>query len=208
MHENVAATSKCTECDWRHHVAVCTARSRHPTNPSPHSSEPSRGALNPEAPTYTPTTSDQALWTYSSKQVLLQTATVVAFNPDDPSRAVRVRVVLDTGSQSSYVTDDVREHLSLKIDGERPMSIVTFGSNAAQRRVCKHLEVGLRFKDNSATRLTVFSIPTICQPIAPYAIGDHRNRFPHLVGLELADNGLAIGSRPPDWFRSLLGISD
>ena len=93
-HSNI----KCTECDERHHVAVCTAQSRHPTNPSPHSSEPSRGALNPEAPTYTPTTSDQALWTYSSKQVLLQTATAVAFNPDDPSRTVHVRVVLDTGS--------------------------------------------------------------------------------------------------------------
>lgn len=85
-----------------------------PTSDPPHSS------LNSGAPTYTPAPnpSDPALWTYLSKHVLLQTATAVAFNPDDPSKAVQIRIVLDTGSQSSYLTNAVQDQLSLTVDGE------------------------------------------------------------------------------------------
>ena len=36
--------------------------------------------------------------------------------------------------------------------------------------------------------LTVFSVPTICQPIAPCFIADCLDCFPHLAGLELADD--------------------
>ena len=68
------------------------------------------------------------------------------------------------------------------------MSIVSFGSSEAERRVCKYMTVGLRYKDNSTMHLAVFSVPTICQPIAPYAMYDHHDHFPHLVGLDLANN--------------------
>lgn len=179
---------KCTECDGRHHVAVCPARSKGPTKTSPLTSDPPRGGLNPEALTYNPSPNDQALWTYSSKSVLLQTATAVVFNPDDPSKAIEIHIVLDTGSQSSYLTDTVRDRLALRIGGERQMSIVTFGSSEAERRVCKYMTIGLRCKDNSTMHLTAFSVSTICQPIAPYTVADCRDRFPHLLGLELADN--------------------
>ena len=68
---------------------------------------PLHGSLNPEALTYTPNTNDRALWTYSSRRVLLQIATAVVFNPDDPSQATQVHIVLDTGSQCSYITNAV-----------------------------------------------------------------------------------------------------
>ena len=119
---------------------------------------------------------------------MLQTATAVAFNPDDPSQATQVRIVLDTGSQSSYITDAIQDQLSLKIGGERPISIATFGSSEAERRVCKHMTVGVKCKDNSTVNLNVFSIPTICQPIASHTMEDNMDCFPHLVGLDLADN--------------------
>ena len=43
----------------------------------------------------------------------LQTATAIAFNPDNPSKTSRVCIVLDTGSQNLYVIDNVRNQLSL-----------------------------------------------------------------------------------------------
>ena len=82
------------------------------------------------------------------------------------------------------------------------MSIVTFGSSEAERCVCKYMTIGLRCKDNSTMHLAVF-FPMIYQLITPYAMYDHHDRFPHLVGLDLADNaytssplevGLLIGS--------------
>ena len=194
---------KCTECDGRHHVAVCQSRFKGSTKTSSSTSNPPRSSLNPEAPTYAPSVSDPALWTYSSKRVLLQTATAIAFNPDNPSKTSRVRIVLDTGSQNSYVIDNVRNQLSLKTGGERSMSIATFGSSEAERRVCKYTTIRLKCKDNSDMHLTVYSVPSICQPITPNAVPDNYDRFPHLVGLELADDvpsdspleiGLLIGS--------------
>ena len=127
----------------------------------------------------------------------------MAFNPDDPTNALELCIVLDTGSQSSYLMEAVRDQLLLKNFGEQPMSIATFGSSEAEKRVCKQVTVGLRCKDDDVIHLTVFSIPTICQPIAPYAMDQHRDCYPHLTGLELADNvytrsplevGLLVGS--------------
>ena len=135
--------------------------------------------------------------------MLLQTAVTEAFNPEDPSKTTRVRVVLDTGSQHTYVTDTVRRELGLTTGGERNLSIVTFGSSEAKRRVCKYMTIALQCKDGSSRQLTVFSVPMICQPLAPSSMSEHLHRFPHLTGLELADDlssdsphevGLLIGS--------------
>ena len=49
--------------------------------------------LNPEATPYSPP-STSTLWTYSGKNVLLQTAQATAFNPDYPSKTCRVRIVM------------------------------------------------------------------------------------------------------------------
>ena len=95
--------------------------------------------------------------------------------------------MLDTGSQNSYVIDSVQTQLSLKVGGERSMSTATFGSSEAERRVCKYTTIGLKYKDNSDMHLTVYSVPSICQPITPNAVPDRYDCFPHLVGLELAD---------------------
>ena len=67
------------------------------------------------------------------------------------------------------------------------MLIVTFGSSEAKRQVCNYMRVGLRCRDDSMIHLTVFSVPTICQLIAPRFVADC-HRFPHLAGLELADD--------------------
>ena len=108
---------KCLSCKGQHHVAICPNKS----NPRAEESNTSSGSettttLNPEAAPYDPPTT-RTLWTYSGKHVLLQPAQAMAFNPDCPSKVRRVRIVMDTGSQKSYITDRVRE-LALAIVGE------------------------------------------------------------------------------------------
>ena len=136
------------------------------------------------------------------QHILLQTATAIAFNPEDPSKMSHVHIVLDTGSQNSYITDAARNQLSLRISGEQSMSIVTFGSSEAQRRVCEYMRVGLKCRDDSMMYLTVFPVPTICQPIVPHSVADCHDRFPHLAGLELADD---ICTRSPLGIALLIG---
>ena len=49
------------------------------------------------------------------KGYLLQTAFVIATNPEDTSKEVKLRLVIDSGSQRSYVTQRARALLELPL---------------------------------------------------------------------------------------------
>ena len=84
----------CIRCKGRHHVAICPNESKpKPRESHTGSSSDTTANLNPEATPYSPP-STSTLWTYSGKHVLLQTAQATAFNPDHPSKACRVRIVM------------------------------------------------------------------------------------------------------------------
>ena len=97
---------KCTHCRGRHHSSICL---RGVLRPPPASSGGEQiktqqpFGINPSAPASQPSTT--SLWTSSNQGILLQTAQVMVFNPDDPQHSKQVRVVLDSGSQQSYVTE-------------------------------------------------------------------------------------------------------
>ena len=57
----------------------------------------------------------------SDRAILLLTAKAITFNPSDPRVSQSVRIVLDTGSQRSYVTNLVKEKLALVPEGEQCM---------------------------------------------------------------------------------------
>lgn len=84
-HRNI----KCLSCKGRHHVAVCLNKAGPRVGESgPNAGREATPSLNPQAPSYTPQPT-RALWTYTGKHVLLQTAQVTAYNPDDPSKMRR-----------------------------------------------------------------------------------------------------------------------
>jgi len=68
--------------------------------------------------------------------VLLQTARTTVYNLGDPANSKEVRIILDTGSQRSYITESVKEHLSLVPVGTETMIINTFGVENQYRQVC------------------------------------------------------------------------
>lgn len=185
---NCRSRIKCLCCKGRHHVAICSNKPSRETEPTPSAANPTQGNLNPEAPMYKPPTSTSNLWIYSGKSVLLQTAQVTAFNPDYPSRTARIRIVLDTGSQRSYITDSMRERLALTPAGEQRMTIMTFGDAQGSDRVCEYLEVGLKLKNGQNQIVTLFSVPMICETLIAHPLAECREACPHLTGLELADD--------------------
>lgn len=207
---NCRSRIKCLTCKGRHHVAICPNKSYPRTEDStPSSSSETTAALNPEAVPYNPPTTS-ALWTCSAKRVLLQTAQATVFNPDCPSRTQRVRIVMDTGSHSSYITDRVREQLALTTAGERPLTITTFGATRGGRRMYEFVKVGLKLKSGLSQMLTLFSVPAICEPLTCHPLVDSREMYPHLSGLELADEpedgqelhvDILVGS---DWYWDLV----
>ena len=195
---------QCCFCKGRHHIAICSAVTR------PKIEEPKAGTesdktsgLNPQAQTYQPQTSN--MWTHAGRQVLLQTAQTTAFNPDCPSMSARVRVVMDTGSQMSYIADAARQQLALTAAGERSLSIMTFGATQGSDRSCEYVRVGLRLRSGKDVIVTLFSVPTICEPLTSHPLVDCRETYPHLTGLELADDPGDDQSLRVDILRPLLG---
>ena len=143
---NCRTNSRCMDCKGHHHISICSRNA--PTSEAPlvmnspvtsqPRTEPSAGrnaGLNPQAPVYAPTPPTTSLWVRGDQAILLQTAKVAAFNPSDPRAFQLVRIVLDTGSQRSYITNSVKEKLSLVPKGEQCVSIMTFGSNKEKSQV-------------------------------------------------------------------------
>ena len=59
--------------------------------------------------------------------VLLQTASGYVFG-EDQSAKVSVNILFDSGSQQSYVTEELKMKLSLESNGSETLNLNTFGS--------------------------------------------------------------------------------
>ena len=129
-------------------------------------------------------------------QIVQYTAQAQAFKPDVPQRRRQVRIVLDCGSQRSYVTEQVARELALNPKGEQSLTIMTFGSSAEQSRVCTFTKLNLVLSDGETQTLTLFAVPLICEPLVCHPVSFCQESFDHLNGLHLADP--TDGSSHPD----------
>ena len=96
--------------------------------------------------------------------------------------------MIDTGSQRSYITEKVRNRLALMAAGERCMTTVIFGGTSHDECVCDYVRVSLKVKYGQVQVLTLFLVPRICEPLTSHPLANSREMYPHLSGLELADD--------------------
>ena len=95
-----------------------------------------------------------------TNQVLMQTATAVVKNPqNDPS--VSVHLILDSGSQRPYITENLAKGLKLTLNQTEKLSVVTFGSDKPKKIECRLSELHLFLKDGSIMSLRVTVVPNI-----------------------------------------------
>ena len=97
--------------------------------------------------------------------ILLQTAQAYV---SGPSHRVRVRVIFDSGSQRSFICEDIKDQLDLPVIGRESLQINVFG-NDDQRKDIQSKEL-IEFTIGSIansfqTKIQAFTIPKICQPI-------------------------------------------
>lgn len=193
--------SKCSKCCGRHHFTICSRMSREdakqtspavPTidessvRPVTLQTNPQTSSLNPNATSFVapPTTS---MYVSAGKTVLLQTARVLVYNPDAPQSSLEIRAVLDTGSQRSYVTNQVKDALALKPEGEQCMSIISFGSDKRNTQRCEVVKVGMKMRDGTDKEFELFTVPLICESLTAQPIAVCVEKYDHLARLELAD---------------------
>ena len=96
--------------------------------------------------------------------------------------------MMDTGSQMSYIAEAARQQLALTSDGERSLSIMTFGAKQANSPSCEYVRVGLKLRGDQVLIFKLFSMLMICEPLMSHFLVDCQKSYPHLTGLELADD--------------------
>ena len=199
--------SRCRVCKGRHHTSICgssplsgSGSRQAPPQPSggvtlqsPPAEAPTTCAttthstLNPSAPTFPPPATSTSLCAASDKVILLQTALANVSSPHDRNHVLRVRIVMDSGSQRSYLTQRVKDRLSLPVTNEQRLSIAAFGSRRGQPRQCEVVRLIIATKSGINQELELLVVPHICDPLTTQNTSTCSKKYDHIAHLNLAD---------------------
>nr|XP_054933975.1 uncharacterized protein LOC129388030 [Dermacentor andersoni] len=99
-------------------------------------------------------------------RVLLQTARAYA---EGQHNSALVRMLLDSGSQRTFVRQDVSRRLNLRVIGGEKLAIYAFGSERpSEERRCHRVECWLRnWRNNTRVRIEALEVPEICGDLLP-----------------------------------------
>ena len=130
MSKDCRSPLSCTRCNTCHHTSICTGHANtQPNNsqtaPANHSTQTGRSStqvatlpLTSQTPTMVPPpirSSTTVLYCVNvNTPMLLQTAQAYIHKPDDSSHGMAIRLILDGGSQRSYITQWVEDALELE----------------------------------------------------------------------------------------------
>ena len=112
-----------------------------------------------------PGTNSVVCYSNSSTPLLLQTAQAIVYNPQRPECKVKVRIILESGSQRTYLTDNLKKILQLPVLERKQVSIKTFGSTDERVKFVEIASLGIELKGGPTLSLSVSTVPLICQPL-------------------------------------------
>ena len=119
----------------------------------------------------------------SKVQVLLQTARTYAY-VENSTKLLPVRVLLESGSQRSYITNHLKGKLGLIPIKTQTLNLNTFGNEKFPKRDCDLIKVCLQGNHGEDVNISALSFEAICSSV-PSTVSLHEH--PHLLHLDLAD---------------------
>ncbi|XP_060597241.1 uncharacterized protein LOC132751136 [Ruditapes philippinarum] len=132
--------------------------------------------------------SEENVLVSSNEMVLMQTAITDIKNPDT-SATQSVRLLLDSGSHRTYITENLARKLHLKVTGEQEIKLVTFGNNSTQCIKTKCANIDVKLKNGEYHSISVNKVPTISGNLhrSPAGVLD-KEHVKHIIGsVDLAD---------------------
>ena len=100
----------------------------------------------------------------SGESVLMQTAKTKVNNPIN-NKQQTVRILLDTGSQRTYITESLAKSLNLKLREHREITLVTFGSMKPQKIKSPATTVDITLKNGHTLQIDANVVPNIAGDI-------------------------------------------
>ena len=169
---------KCYRCNGKHHSSICTFEKRK-KDPSSDGGDVSVDADEKQ-------TTESLISVCKRNSVLLQTARAQISSTDE-AETKNIRLLFDSGSQSSYITPKARDALKLRPLGKQTVSIKVFG-NVENTKVLDVVRFSVRSRDNTMNVYVTALVSDICLPIEEQKINVAQNTHAHLRGLPLADS--------------------
>ena len=170
LSKECSSSYACRKCNGRHHVSLCF------------------GSKEKENPTEKDETVETTTGTHVQTKggILLQTANAVVCGS---VASTDTRLLFDTGSQRSYISEDVVQKLDLKAVRTERVVIKTFGSEEATMKKLKVVRFKVKRKVGEGyVSCEALCVPMVCSPIASQDVDYAGKTFEHLKGLELADS--------------------
>ena len=125
----------------------------------------------------------------SSTSVLLQTAMVSVFPVDNSEEAINVRLLFDSWSQLSSISDRLRNRLRLPTVKTEKLLINSFSDDSEQLREYDTVQFGVKgLNDDLMLYINAHTVPLICSPIQNQAKRIAVESYDHLSLIELADS--------------------
>ncbi|CAB4026974.1 DUF1758 and DUF1759 and RVT 1 and Peptidase A17 d omain containing [Paramuricea clavata] len=138
--------------------------------------------------------------TKTRNKVLLQTAVTYA-QGENGSNPIPVRLLLDSGSQRSYITNSLKKRLGLVPIRTETLNLNTFGDDHFKKRRCDIVQLSL--KGNSDNRkITALCFPNLCSPLTTTI---DLSLYPHLQELQLSDLNILEGRQNDSSIDILIG---
>eukprot|EP00731_Ephydatia_muelleri_P007453 Em0003g1701a len=192
MSKDCRSSKNCHGCGGRHHASICpkgkqqlqgSSTSTGSQQSGPNASSRSRSNAGGGQQ------SSISLVVSTKVPTLLQTARVKVRAPGKLAPVIETRILLDTGSQRSYISRQLSEALGLKEEKRETLLVKAFAAEEEKLQVCSVVSLRVETRAGSSIVLSLLAIPIICGPITGQPITCAMDLFPHLSGLELADSG-------------------
>ena len=195
------APERCSKCRGKHHTALCRdgeARGQANNNNRGHGGG-NRQQQQQEPPQGGDAVQTQNLYAGSNSSVLLQTATMSVYNPDMRSSPVKkIRAILDSGSQRSYLTEAVARDLKLNPKKTESLRIKTFGDSEDITQTCPVVDLAIQTSYRNTLKMELLVVPSICDSLSHQPTTQAKETHPHLRGLKLADPNTMEDKLPID----------
>ena len=132
---------------------------------------------------------------------LFQTAVTVVYNTDDPSRCRRIRLLFDSGSSRSFVTESTARYLGLRARRHEDLSLCVFSDKSVKKK--KSAVVSILFRPRFGSPIS-FELNTI-DVISGQSCDVRLPKLPPGICLNnLADHGESF--YPDSSFDLILGL--
>lgn len=173
---------KCRKCDKRHHTALCNQETQAPVPPADAAAVNTVNVngeeSNPMSTFYTSTPQAQA-----HTEILLKTAVAPVWFED---RSAMSNILLDEGSQKSFISEDLAAQLQLKPCGNSTISLSTFGNANQNVRHMDKAQITLEIETGGFIPMDVLIVPRIAAPLSNVT-NVIASKLPYLKGLRLAN---------------------